>query len=138
MDSLNWIAIVIMTVISFIFGHLWFGVLFGKQWQRIHGMDCMDEKAKKAMMKGLWKIMMTELISTFLIIVGLACVIRAVPEYSGIKTALMVWIAFIVPLTASNVVWGGDKRENMMIKITITVGYRLIPMLIAGYVFTHF
>lgn len=138
MDSLNWIAIVVMTVIGFMFGHLWFGPLFGKQWQRIHGMDCMDEAMKKKMMKGIWKIMISELIATFLIMIGLACIIRAIPEYSGIQNAFMMWLAFVVPITASNVIWGGDKREDMITKISITVGYRLIPMLIAGYVFTHF
>ncbi len=138
MQELNWSVIVIMTIISFMFGHLWFGVLFGKQWQRIHGMDCMDEKAKKAMMKGLWKIMISELIATLLIIIGLACIIGAVPEYSGMKTALMVWIAFVVPLTVSNVIWGGDKRENMVPKIAITVSYRLIPLLATGYILTQF
>jgi len=138
MGSLNWSVIIIMTVVSFILGHLWFGVFFGKQWQRIHGVDCMDEKTKKTLMKGIWKIMVSELISTLLIIIGLACIIRAVPEYSGVKTALMVWVAFVVPLTISNVIWGGDKRKDMVAKITITVGYRLIPMLITGYVLTQF
>jgi Protein of unknown function (DUF1761) len=138
MDSLNWLSIVIMTVVNFMFGHLWFGPFFGNQWRQMHGLDCLDEVQKKKMMTGIWKIMVSELIATFFIMVGLACIIRAIPEYSGVQNAFMIWLAFILPLTVSNVIWGGDKREYMVSKIMITAGYRLIPMLIAGYVLTHF
>lgn len=138
MDSLNWSAIIAMTVVNFVFGHLWFGVFFGKQWQRIHGVDGMDQKTKKEMMKGMWKIMVSELVSTFLIMTGLAWVIYEVPEYSGIQNALILWIVFVLPISISNVIWGADKREYMIGKIAINIGGRLIPMIIAGYVLTQF
>lgn len=138
MESLNWVAIGVMTVISFMFGNLWFGVFFGKQWQRIHGMDCMDEKAKKAMMKGIWKIMLGEFLATAVIMIGIARMIAVAPEFGGIGNALFVWLMFVVPITLSNVVWGADKREVMIQKIAITIGYRLIPLVVAGYVFTRF
>lgn len=51
MDSLNWIAIIAMTVVNFVFGHLWFGVFFGKKWQKIHGVDCNDKAQMKKMME---------------------------------------------------------------------------------------
>lgn len=126
-----------MTVMNFIFGNLWFGPLFGKAWQRIHNVDCDDKKKMKEMMKGIWKIMVSELVSTFLIMAGLACVINSIPEYTGVRIAFMVWIAFVLPITVSNVIWGNDKRGDMVTKITITALYRLIPLLVAGYVFTQ-
>ncbi len=82
--------------------------------------------------------MVSELVVTFVMMIGLACIVRAVPEYSGVQNAFMVWLAFVVPISISNVIWGSDKREDMVTKILITVGYRLVPMLVAGYVFTHF
>lgn len=84
MDSLNWVAISIMTIVSFMFGHLWFGPLFGKQWMRIHGMDTMSEKDKKDMMRGVWKIMLAELIATAAIMIGIARMIAVAPEFGGI------------------------------------------------------
>ena len=39
MDSLNWIAIVGVTLLGFIIGPIWYGPLFGKTWMRIHGHD---------------------------------------------------------------------------------------------------
>lgn len=123
-----------MTVVNFMFGHLWFGPFFGKIWKRIHNVDCDNKKQMKEMMKGIWKIMVSELVSTFLIMTGLACVINAIPEYTGVQNAFMIWLAFVLPITVSNVIWGNDKKSDMVTKVAITAGYRLIPLLVAGYV----
>jgi len=86
----------------------------------------------------MWKLMISEVIATFLMMVGLACIIRAIPEYSGIQNALMVWLAFVLPMSVSNIIWGGDKKSDMPIKIVLIVTYRLIVLLVAGYVLAHF
>jgi glycerol uptake facilitator-like aquaporin len=83
MDSLNWVAIIVMTIVSFMFGHLWFGPLFGKQWMRIHCLEDMGDKEKKEMMKGVWKIMLAEFIATAVIMIGIARMIAVAPEFGG-------------------------------------------------------
>lgn len=50
--------------------------------------------------------MLSELVATFLLMTGLACVINAIPQYSGIQNAFMLWLAFVLSITVSNVVWG--------------------------------
>lgn len=90
--TLNWLAIAVVTVLSFLMGNLWFGPLFGKNWMRIVEMDKMSKNQEKDAMKGMWKLMISELVATFLMIVGLACVVAAIPEYSGIRNALMLWL----------------------------------------------
>lgn len=132
--DLNWLAISVITFAAFAGGAVWHGPLFGNLWGKIHGMDCVDEKVKKEMMKGMWKLLVTEFIATFLIVTSLACLIRAIPQYSGIQTAFMAWIGFMVPITVSNIIWGGDKREWWLTKIVIAVSYRLIVFIFAGYV----
>lgn len=132
--ELNWLAIIVITFAAFAGGAVWHGPLFGNLWAKIHGMDCVDEKVKKEMMKGMWKLLLTEFIATLLIVISLACLIRAIPQYSGIQTAFMAWIGFMVPITVSNIIWGGDKREWWLTKIAIAVSYRLIVFLFAGYV----
>ena len=82
----------------------------------------------------MWKLMVTELVMCTLMVIGLACVIRAVPEYSGILTAFMVWLAFVLPTLTSTVIWGGDKKEWMCAKVAVTGSYRLIALLAIGYV----
>ena len=82
----------------------------------------------------MWKLITLEVIASALMVIGLACVIRAIPEYSGIQNAFMVWLGFVLPMTVSNTIWGGDKREVMMIKVILATGYRLVSLLAVGYI----
>ena len=51
--SVNWLAVVVATVVSFIFGWVWYGPLFGKAWARGSGMSEKDiSKNKKKGMAG--------------------------------------------------------------------------------------
>lgn len=137
MDSLNWIAISICTLIMFMGGAFWHGPIFGKLWMKIHhGDKKFTDAENKKLMEGMWKLMLAEFVVSFLMIVGLACIIRAIPEYSGVRNAFMIWIAFVLPTLMSSVLWGGDKREWMGMKVLITGSYRLIALLLAGYILT--
>ena len=51
MDSLNWIAIIVCTLLSWVGGAVWFGPVFGKLWMRIHHGDkkMSDAEMKKSM-----------------------------------------------------------------------------------------
>jgi hypothetical protein len=106
MDSLNWIAISVVTVANFILGALWFSLFFGKQWMQIHHGDKVPSEAEMAeMSKGMWVLMVSEFIATTLMIIGVACIMRAIPEYSGLQIAFMIWLAFIMPMIVSGVLW---------------------------------
>jgi hypothetical protein len=106
MQGLNWTMIILSTVISFALGAVWHGPLFGKMWMKIHHGDkkFSDAEMKEAM-KGMWKLLVTEFISSLLMIIGLACIIRAIPEYNGFQTGFMVWLAFVVTTMTSTVIW---------------------------------
>ncbi len=137
MDSLNWIAISVCTLIMFMGGAIWHGPIFGKFWMKIHhGDKKFTDAENKELMKGMWKLMLAEFFASFLMIVGLACIIRAIPEYSGVRNAFMIWIAFVLPTLTSSVLWGRDKREWMGMKVLITGSYRLLALLLAGYILT--
>jgi uncharacterized membrane protein YkgB len=135
MEGLNWLAIGVVTVANFIFGALWFSLFFGKQWMWIHhGDKAPSEKEMKEMSKGMWVLMVSEFVVTTLMIIGLACIIRAIPEYSGLQNAFMVWLAFVMPMVVSGVLWGNDRKEWRMLKIILSSSYRLVALLAAGYV----
>jgi Protein of unknown function (DUF1761) len=38
-SSINWLAVLLATLASFILGSLWYGPLFGKQWLRLVGLS---------------------------------------------------------------------------------------------------
>lgn len=135
MVTLNWIAIIISTVISFAIGAVWHGPIFGKLWMRIHhGKDSFNDAEMKKSMEGMWKLMVTEFVASLLMIIGLACIIRAIPEYSAIQNAFLIWVAFVVPVMTSTVIWGADAKKWMATKVAIASAGRLVSLLIAAYI----
>lgn len=135
MATLPWMTIAIMTIACFALGALWHGPLFGKLWMKIHhGKDSFNDAEMKKAMEGMWKLMLAEFVATFFMVIGLACVIRAIPEYSGIQTAFMIWLAFILPTMMSTVIWGSDAKKWMCTKIAVSSIWRLIGLLATGYI----
>ncbi len=138
MTTLPWMTIAIMTVACFALGAVWHGPLFGKLWMRIHhGKDSFNAKEMEESMKGMWKLMVTEFVATLLMVIGLACVVRAIPQYSGVLTVFMVWLAFILPTMTSTVIWGADTKKYMATKIAVSSVCRLLGLLATGYVLSN-
>lgn len=133
--ELNWIAILVITFAAFAGGALWHGPLFGKIWMKIHHGDKVFSKEEMVeLSKGMWKLLLTEFVATLLMIISLACLVKAIPQYSGVQVGFMTWLGFVLPMTVSNIIWGGDKREWWCKKILISVSYRLLVFLAAGYI----
>lgn len=138
MTTLPWMTIAIMTVVCFVLGAVWHSALFGKLWTRIHhGKDTLTPAELKSAEKGLPIIMIVEFLATLLMIIGLACIVRAIPQYSGMMNALLVWVAFVLPTMTSSVIWGNDKKNYMMTKIAVSSICRLIGLLATGYVLSN-
>lgn len=78
--------------------------------------------------------MLTEFVASALMVIGLACIIVAIPGYSGMRNAVMLWLAFVLPTLMSTVIWGGDAKRWMCTKIAITASYRLIALVGIGYI----
>jgi hypothetical protein len=106
MVGLNWALIAIMTVACFALGAVWHGPLFGKLWMRIHhGKDSFNAKEMAEATKGMWKLMVIEFVATGLMVISIACLVRAIPSMPGWQIALMVWVGFVLPTMASTVIW---------------------------------
>lgn len=99
-----------------------------------HGDKKFSDAENKEMMQGMWKLLVTEFAATALMIIGLACIINAIPEFSGIKNALMIWLAFVMPAGVSVILWGNDPKKWMCTKIALIASNRLISLLVAGYI----
>lgn len=133
--SLNWLAIIIITLVTFFGGAFWHGPLFGKIWMKIHhGDKKYSEDEMKKMMEGMWKLMTAEFVASLFMIMTLAFLIVMLPVFSGIHLAFLVWIGFVVPTMTSVVLWGNDAKKYMLTKIVISSSFRLVSLLIAGYI----
>jgi hypothetical protein len=133
--ELNYIAIFLVTLVSFIWGSIWYGPLFWNLWLKIHWKD--DDLSKKEMKKeslNMWKLLVAEFVITFLMINTLAFMLKIISVYSALHVAFMIWLWFIVPITISNIIWWSDKKKWIVHKILLIIFFRLIVLLFAGYV----
>lgn len=135
MEGLNWTLIIIMTIASFALGAIWHGPIFGKIWMRIHhGNKGMSDAEMKNAMKGMWKLMLAEFVATLLMVIGLACVIRAIPSMPPLLVGFMVWLAFTMPANLSAILWGNDPKNIMCTKVAISSTCRLVSLLATSFV----
>lgn len=134
--QLNWIAIIVISIVSFFFGAAWHGeYFFGKIWLRIHyGKDKFTEEEMKKAMDGMWVIMITEFIATFFMVMTLDFLMRLLPGYTPWHVAFLVWIGFVLPTMTSIVIWWADTRKWMLVKILISGSFRLITLVASAYV----
>ncbi len=49
--QINYIAILVATLLQFVCGAVWYSALFGKLWGRIHGFDELPKSVQQKMMK---------------------------------------------------------------------------------------
>jgi uncharacterized protein DUF1761 len=111
----NWWAVLIAVVVSFVFGWLWYGPLFGKKWAALMKMPADMKPDPKVMTRG----MVLMVIGTFLTaytMVFFSDIWRpsvwggtgdSPGYYYGFLTGLWVWIGFYIPMQLSTVAWEG-------------------------------
>ncbi len=134
--SINFLAIILASIISFGLGSVWFSKLFGKAWVKIHHADKKSPEEIKMSMKGMWKFFLAEFILTFVINFFLyLVVIQSTSLKFAFTTVILVWVGFILTTTTSSVLWGNDDKKYMVKKIIISSSYRLLAMLISTWIF---
>ncbi len=126
------IEIITATIISFIFGALWYGPLFGKTWARLMGFKDIDKK--KAKQKGMAKLLIVNFIGTLITAFVLSTILNRMYITSVTKSAeiaVLLWLGFY----ASSTLLGSVLWENKPIKLYIlNASYWLLNLLIIGVV----
>ncbi len=98
------INILVGAVALFVFGALWYTVLFGKYWAKLMGFDANDPKMKEGMAKPL-------IINFIANIVVAYAVFYLEPKFLSIsfmefwKTMLIIWLGFSLPIFVNQTLW---------------------------------
>lgn len=126
---LVWVSI--SAVIQWLFGALWYGVIFKNSWRKLVGF-AEGEKPKNA-----WFGMITSLIVCFLLSFVLAHVLHwaGTNTFSGgIKIGIICWFGFIAPPLLAQHIFE-NRRANLF---AINGVYWLIVMIIGGAILASF
>jgi hypothetical protein len=124
--SINYLAVIVAALSSFIIGWIWYGPLFGKSWMRLHGFT---EKDLKEGTLSMPVIMIVNYIATALAALAIAMFIG--PEANagfGIFAGLMIAVFWIGTSRLNDVLY---ERKPWGL-FFINVGYTLIIYVIMG------
>lgn len=132
--NLNYLAILVATLLDFIAGFIWYGPIFGKLWGKIHGFDKLSKAVQQEMMKQMGPLYGVQFAVTMLTNVILAIFISYVPGWNAYALAAFIWLGFVVPTQVSSVLFGGTEPKWIITKITIQAGASLACLEIAAAV----
>ena len=125
---INYLAVVVAAVVNYIIGALWYGVIFGKTWQKLSGLSEMKVSVPSVIL-GLVGAFLTSFILDHALIFA-----NAYLKTSGVGGGLMVgalnWLGFIAPVTIGVVTY---EKKPFTLWI-LNNAYWLISLLVMGVI----
>lgn len=135
--EINYLAIFLATVAQFIIGAIWYSVLFGKLWGKIHGFDKLTKEVQQQMMKAMGPFYGLQALVTLITSFVLAIFITYLPEWNPYAMAGFFWIGFVLPTQVSAVIFGGTEGKWIVKKIAVQAGASLLCLEVAATII-HF
>lgn len=132
--EVNILAVIVATIVMFAVGALWFSVLFGKQWGKIHGFYELSKAEQKAMSAKMGPYYGLQLVITIISAWVLAYLMVLLPNTSPFIIAVLVWAGFTMPANVSGVIFSDTKPQYIWPKILILTGEALVRLVIAAWV----
>ena len=124
--EINWVSVLIATVVGFGVGAIWFNQkVFGRVWMNDLGITDSTPKASFGMSMG------GSFVTTLLSAIGLAWLIhitRALSLVGGLKVGLLVGVAFVATSYFSDGFFENRKRRL----VAITAAHRAVMFAIMG------
>ncbi|MFA6315056.1 MAG: DUF1761 domain-containing protein [Candidatus Paceibacterota bacterium] len=130
MYSINFLPILISSVVAFGLGAFWYSpFIFGREWMTLTKISKSDMMATQA--KGVWKSYLIQFIATFVTFAVLGFLISASGANSaadGAFLGIIVWIGFVLTDASGALLWERKPMKLILINTTIT----LMTLLVGG------
>ena len=131
--GLNIYAVVLAAVVGFMFGWLWYGVLFPKQWQAAAGKSEADMKAEGPNAMPFVIAFVAQIIMAWVLAGIIGHLGPAQVNLTGsLYTAALVWLGFIATTLAVNHTFQGADRMLTLIDGGHWLGVLLLQGAIIG------
>ena len=131
-------GVVLATIAQFAVGMVWYTVVFGAAWGRIHGFDKLSKDEQRQMASKMGPFYGLQLIATVFTVIVLAKVIVLLPGYSVYALAVMLWFGLVLPTQYSAVVFGGTEPKWIVQKLAIMTGGTLVCLLVGAAILGAF
>jgi hypothetical protein len=130
----NYLAVLVATLISMVIGSVWYGPLFGKIWMKEMKLDMpkkMTAKIKQEMMKSYGLMFVGSFFMAYILAhnsVFAGAYMQTTGTSAGMSSGFWNWLGFVAPVTLTAVLWEGKSWKMWC----INNGYYLITMPIMG------
>jgi hypothetical protein len=132
---------------------VWYGPLFGKKWMEVVGATAMDVETRKKMQKAAGPLYLVQFLLTlfqayilaysinvwYLFTYGSGGVLDAANGSTsvGVKAALLIWAAFIMPIVAGSSMWNNDSKKIAWTRFLLQAGYQLLLFVVFGLILSY-
>jgi hypothetical protein len=127
----NYLAVLVATIVHFLIGGLWYGVLFGNKFVELIGWS--PEKLKQMENHNPTKEMIIAFISSLVLCYILALFVRytnAKSAVEGLQTAFWLWLGFVATTQLATVIF---EERNAGLYL-LNVGYQFVGCAAAGII----
>jgi hypothetical protein len=133
---INYLAVVVAGVASFVLGFLWYGPLFGKQWIKMmkipsEKVAAMKKKGMGPMVPQMLMALVASIVMSFVMAHSLIFASSYLGVYgisAGLQGAFWNWLGFMVPIVLSGTLWEG-KSWNLF---AFNAAYYLVSLAVIG------
>lgn len=131
--ELDYVAIVVATLLQFVVGAIWYMGPFAKAWGKIHGFEKYSKAEQQKMMKEMPPYYLMQLIVTLVTTIVMAIFYVEMPaDWNIYCFAALAWVGFVVPTQVSAVIFGGTEGKWILTKIAIMAGGSLACLMTAA------
>ena len=139
--EVNLMLILVCGVIAMVVGMFWYGpLLFGRAFIKANDWpdwETLSSEEKKIKQKEMSWLYLVQFIFTLIQLYILAHFVQGWTDVSGVEVAIWLWLGFIAPTVASNLIWSMTTLRKRVILFGIIGGYQLVCMTIFGYILSH-
>ena len=116
--DINFLAVLIASIVSMIVGSLWYGPLFGKAWMKLMNIDKkkVNEMKKTGMGKSYFVMFVGLLLSNY-ILAHFVDYTDSVTFGQGMLTGFWIWLGFLVTTMLGSILWDGKPFKLYLINV---------------------
>lgn len=133
--EVNLVAVLLAGIASMVVGFVWYSyAMFAKPWMRLMGYNKENIKETQKKMAPMYALSFVLALITAYILSHVMGLSQSFYQYgdvqTGVSSAFWMWLGFIMPVQATDVIFGGKKWALF----AINTGYQLASLLVMGLI----
>ena len=136
--NINYLAILVSVVATFVLGFIWYTPLFGKRWAKENNFDITRKPTSAELGKGMTFMVIGNFFLAYVFAHNIAAwsyvpgMSENPPMANILSAAIFTWLGFYVPVDLGTVAW---ERKSWTL-FFINTGYHLATLLLAATILT--